>query len=65
MTVTVTLVLNVQHCVQCCLEDMKHNVIILPFTLNRLKQNSEVEKASPSATMSSGKSALTGLPFYY
>ncbi|XP_063194964.1 sorbin and SH3 domain-containing protein 1 isoform X11 [Chroicocephalus ridibundus] len=33
--------------------DMKHNVIILPFTLNRHKQNPEVKKTSPSATMSS------------
>ncbi|XP_009581462.1 PREDICTED: sorbin and SH3 domain-containing protein 1-like, partial [Fulmarus glacialis] len=32
---------------------MKHNVTILPFTLNRDKQNPEVKKASPSATMSS------------
>lgn len=37
---------------------MKRNVIILPFTLNRHKQNPEVEKASASATMSSGKSVL-------
>lgn len=38
--------------------DMKHNITILPFTLNRHKQNPEVKKASPSTTMSSGESLL-------
>ncbi|XP_075574038.1 sorbin and SH3 domain-containing protein 1 [Pelecanus crispus] len=32
---------------------MKHNVTILPFTLNRDKQNPDVKKASSSTTMSS------------
>lgn len=38
--------------------DMKQNVTILSFPLNRHKQNPEVKKESPSTTMSSGKSVL-------
>ncbi|XP_010285414.1 PREDICTED: sorbin and SH3 domain-containing protein 1-like, partial [Phaethon lepturus] len=38
--------------------DMKHNVTILPFTLNRDKQNPEVKKASPSTIMSSEREEI-------